>query len=111
MSNSRVPFFGHAALTALFVELSGQLLLHFDTMTAAIGAIKHSVHPNQLEAALGEHADARLRRLGLAALAEASRPRRGWSKERQERLAQYQADPDPLVAGAAAFVFPPARRK
>ena len=74
-------------------------------------AIGRCVHPNQLEAALGDHVDARVRRLGLEALATASRPKRGWAKERIARLTHYATDPDPLVAGAAAFVFPPARCK
>ncbi len=104
-------FLGYSELAALFLELSDKRLLHFDTMTAALGAIARCVHPSQLEASLGDHADARVRRLGLAALSAASRPKRGWSQQRRARLQHYAADPDPLVAGAAAFVFPPQPKK
>nr|GFC91904.1 hypothetical protein [Tanacetum cinerariifolium] len=51
--------------------------------------------------------DARLRRLGLAALvAHATQPA-GWTAALRTRLDQYRADPAPLVAAAAQFTFPP----
>jgi hypothetical protein len=59
------------------------------------------------EHAVAASADARLRRLGLAALvAQATQPA-GWTAALRTRLAQYRADPAPLVAAAAQFVFPP----
>ena len=59
------------------------------------------------EHAVAASSDARLRRLGLAAVvAQATQPA-GWTTTLRTRLAQYQADPTPLVAAAAQFIFPP----
>lgn len=102
---------GHSQLFALFRELSERELLHYDVMAAAVDAIRRCVHPDLLEAALSKQSDPQLRRLGLAALVSAASGGRGWSRERRKRLEVYLADPAPLVAGAAAYVFPPARRR
>ena len=60
-----------------------------------------------LEHDLAARPDARLRRLGLAALrAQATQPA-GWTAALRTRLDHYRADPAPLVAAAAQFVFPP----
>ncbi|GAB3636296.1 hypothetical protein GCM10027422_18860 [Hymenobacter arcticus] len=60
-----------------------------------------------LEHALAVSPDARLRRLALAALrAQATQPA-GWTAALRTRLNHYRADPAPLVAAAAQFVFPP----
>jgi len=48
-----------------------------------------------------------LRRLAVWALIRDAGPNRGWSPERLQRLAILQADPSPVVAGAALAVFPP----
>ncbi|MCA9597717.1 MAG: hypothetical protein KC776_30600 [Myxococcales bacterium] len=98
-------------LVALLTRLSQRSLLHFDAMGAAVAAIGRAVRPGALEALLRDADDPRLRRLGLAALELAARPKRGWTKERRAVLEGYRADPDPLVAGHARFVFPPERRR
>jgi hypothetical protein len=99
--------FGWKLLVALFRDLAQRNLLHADAMTAAADAIRHCVHPVQLEAALAKEANPRLRRLGVEALRQSAVPRHGWSEERRHKLSTYQHDPDPLVAGAAAYIFPP----
>ena len=48
-----------------------------------------------------------LRRIAVWALIRDAGPNRGWSPERLQRLATLQADPSPVVAGAALAVFPP----
>jgi hypothetical protein len=48
-----------------------------------------------------------LRRIAVWALTRDAGPNRGWSPERLQRLATLQADPSPVVAGAALAVFPP----
>ena len=48
-----------------------------------------------------------LRRIAVWALIRDAGPDRGWSPERLQRLATLQADPSPVVAGAALAVFPP----
>jgi hypothetical protein len=105
------PLLDWKELVALLDGISSRDLLHFDAMTEAVQAVKKSVHPHHLERELGSRSDPRLRRLGLTALLSAAKPKRGWSEERRERLRVYQDDPDPLVRGAAAFVFPPRKAK
>lgn len=102
------PVLSWKELAQLLAEIAEQGLLHYDSMRAAAKVVSKSVHPDLLERDLGSRPDPRLRRLGLEALRAAAKPKRGWSDERRERLAHYQADADPLVSGAAAFVFPPA---
>jgi hypothetical protein len=48
-----------------------------------------------------------VRRVAVAALVRDAGPGRGWAPERLQRLAALQADPSPLVSGAALGVFPP----
>lgn len=59
-----------------------------------------------VEAGLRDHPDARLRRVGLAALIAQSRSGRGWTAALRQRLTEYQRDSSSLVASAAAFTFP-----
>lgn len=92
-------------------RVSKRHLLHYDCMVAAVSAIGRAVHPDTIEQQLRTQDDPRLRRLALEALTVASRPKRGWTKARRARLLDYQQDPDPLVASAAAFVFPPTSPK
>ncbi len=99
--------FGWKPLVALFKNLAQRNLLHADAMAAAADAIRHCVHPVQVEAALASDANPRLRRLGVEALRQSAAPQHGWTAERRQKLAAYQADADPLVAGAAAYIFPP----
>lgn len=89
------------------IELSKKDLLYHDAMEAAIAAVRACVHPALLEPILREQSDPRLRRLGLAALVESASPKNGWTKDRRERLGEYQKDKHPGVAGPANFVFPP----
>jgi hypothetical protein len=94
-------------LGEVLIELSKKDLLHHDAFVAALSAIGACVHPGSLEEVLRTPSDWRLRRLGLAALVEAASPKNGWTKERRARLAEYQKDSAPGVAGPASFVFPP----
>ena len=59
------------------------------------------------EHAMAASPDARLRRLGLAAVVAQATQAAGWTIALRTRLGQYCADPAPLVAAAAQFVFPP----
>lgn len=61
----------------------------------------------ELESRLAPSSDERLRRLALAALVAQSEGPLGWSDELRARLELYRADTSTLVAGAAAFTFPP----
>jgi hypothetical protein len=113
-----VPYLALAPRVLIWSELAAALeslaargLLHADALVAAFAAVQASTHPDLLDERLGKSPDERLRRVGLAALAHAAGPGRGWSAARRERLARYQADPAALVAGAAAYVFPPPRKE
>lgn len=61
----------------------------------------------QVESRLASAANEQLRRLALAALVRQARESPGWTLALRTRLVNYCHDPSPLVAGAAAFVFPP----
>jgi hypothetical protein len=60
----------------------------------------------RLEALLGASGDARLRRVGLAALS-AWAAAAGWDEAKKGRLDRYRADHSPMVAEPAQFMFPP----
>jgi hypothetical protein len=60
-----------------------------------------------LELEFSQHADDLMRRLGLAMLTGLAAPPRGWNAPYRARLEAYRADPSPLVASAAQFIFPP----
>jgi hypothetical protein len=98
---------GWKKLGEALIDLSREDLLYHDAMEAALSAVRSCVHPGLLDEMLEKQSDARLRRLGLAALVDAASPKNGWTKERRARLEQYQKDPAPGVAGPANFVFPP----
>lgn len=89
---------------------SGQL--HADALVACADTLVDKAYEWRserfaaIEAALAEEPDAALRRVALAALV-AHAACAGWSAPLRERLAAYRADPAPLVAAAAQFVFPP----
>ena len=99
-------------VAAFLTRLADGPLLHADTLAAAVAALAlagtrtGSASVVRLDTLLGQVADERLRRLGLAALL-ASAERDGWSAGHLERLTAYRADPAPLVASAAQFTFPP----
>jgi hypothetical protein len=94
-------------LAKVLVDLSKKDWLYHDAMEAALTAVRGSVHPALVEERLRGNADWRIRRLALAALVQAAAPENGWTQERRERLAVYQKDKAPGVAGPAQFVFPP----
>jgi hypothetical protein len=61
---------------------------------------------SDLEATLAASADERLRWLAVGALVAQTGQADGWNEERLARLERYQADPAPLVAETAQFIFP-----
>ncbi len=61
----------------------------------------------KLEAALFASQSEDVRRLSVHALVRDAGPGRGFSDARLARLAAYQRDPSPVVAGPAQLVFPP----
>ena len=63
------------------------------------------------EFAQADNSDARLRRLGFAALVAQSTQVAGWTSALRARLEQYRRDPAPLVAAAAQFFFPPPKEE
>lgn len=81
--------------------------LHVDAMIAALEAVETCAHPERLEDRWRAHPDRRLRRLALAALVASAGPPEGWTPARLERLAAWQGDPDPGVAGPALGIHPP----
>jgi hypothetical protein len=106
-----------AELTPYLTELAATDALDAESLLAAVQALEASgsrtgpsSDANSLptfEAALATSPDARLRRLGLAAVvAQATQPA-GWTAALRTRLDQYRVDPAPLVAAAAQFTFPP----
>lgn len=97
------------------VELLGALVkegrLHAAALEAArsalVGLTLNALQRAALQRSLAAHADERLRWLSLAVLVASAAAGQGWSQERRDRLQRLQADPSPLVAGAAQQVFPP----
>lgn len=88
-------------------DLAKRDFLHADAMLVAYDMIAKSTHPALIEARFAGHANPRLRRLAVEALKHAAAPSNGWSKVLRAMLTRYQTDPAPLVAAAAAYVFPP----
>jgi hypothetical protein len=85
--------------------------LHGEALMAVVAALRAGGRRNptvleELETGLSASDDERLRRIALAALTVLAEAR-GWTTHHRDRLAVYQADSSPLVAGAAHFVFPP----
>jgi hypothetical protein len=60
-----------------------------------------------VEARLTASPSAEARRVAVWCLVCDAAPGRGWTPERLARLERLQADPSPLVSGAAQAVFPP----
>jgi hypothetical protein len=94
----------------LLEELRSRELLHSDMIQSFERGVQYLVNFNracqQFESRLASHSDARFRRLALTLLAQEA-GQTGWKKSLLKRLEAYRADPDPLVAGAAYFIFPP----
>ena len=86
----RAPL-GHDALQAAIHALSE---LDDRDLGATVAALAVSVRPE-------------VRRVAVAALECDARAERGWTADRLAVLAQLRRDPSPLVAGAAARVWPP----
>ncbi|WP_338257642.1 hypothetical protein [Dictyobacter halimunensis] len=91
------------------IQLEPQL--HADALTSAEGLIDQlSRRPDanllQLEMALANQPDERLRRLALTTLLAQTRQARGWSEAHIQRLRTYQRDSSPLIAATAQFTFP-----
>lgn len=61
----------------------------------------------RIEAKWSGSANPFLRRIGLAVLVGMATSPAGWTMEQRTILEQYRADPDPMVASAAQFTFPP----
>jgi hypothetical protein len=91
----------------LLISLAARDALYFDMMTTAVDTMSRCGEPEQLEAALATHPDARLRRLALAALERAASGLQGWTPERRARLLVFRGDFSVLVSSRALFVFPP----
>ena len=91
----------------LLISLAARDALHFDMMTTAVDTMSRCAEPEQLEAALATHFDARLRRLALAALERAAGGLSAWTPARRARLLVFRGDFSVLVSGRALFVFPP----
>lgn len=112
------------AATALLLDDLAALLRHFATadvlhaevVTAAVAAIHAGARRADTDAlaafeqSLAGEADARLRRVALAALVALAYAPRGWNAEHLARLEIYRADSAALVAAAAQFTFPPDER-
>ena len=83
------------------------LPLHAETVQAGVDALHTANREGMDELSRDLHSRSRpeLRRLGLAALKGAAS--QGWTEERRARLESFRTDPDPSVAGAAQFTFPP----
>ena len=99
--------FGWKPLVAVFEDLATRDFLHSDAMAAACDAVARCVDPTSIERALSGHTNPRLRRLAVEALRHASSAGNGWSRERRDKLEAYRRDRAPLVAAAAAYIFPP----
>lgn len=93
-------------------QLRQQNLLNVDTFRVVLEVIENVENrvwfgrPEQLESYFYQASDPYLRRIGLAAFCFKTK-RRGWHPDDYQRLAEYQADPDELVAAAAQFSFAP----
>ena len=96
-------------LIALLRSLSERNELHAEALMYLCQVIKSQyglADWEAFEAALAASPDERLRRLAFAALEAQSTKQGSWDKARLARLQTYRADPSPLVAAAAAFIFP-----
>jgi hypothetical protein len=83
--------------------------LHADALEACRDAV-NALPEGKLEAVearLTASPSAEARRVAVWCLVRDAAPGRGWTPERLARLEHLQADPSPLVSGAAQAVFPP----
>lgn len=109
----RIEFASHVLdvreLVALFEELHATGRLHVDAVNAALAAVDRCVHPSTIEERLQSSPAPLLRRIAFQAFLVLGWGR-GWTRERRARLEVYRADPDVLVASAAAWIFPPPKK-
>lgn len=98
-------------LTALLIRLTESGEMHPEALALAVQTISYAsldaTDLENLEAALANNSDERLRRLAFAALVAQSQSPRGWDSERMKRLHSYRTDSSPIVAAAAQFTLPP----
>lgn len=97
---------------AMLVRLSEYGRLHAGVLVEALGQVGWTIWKpddvERFEAFMRQQSDPMLRRIGLAALQSYTGVgRRGWTEAARTQLEIYRADPDPLVASAAQFIFPP----
>ncbi|GCE21383.1 HEAT repeat domain-containing protein [Dictyobacter kobayashii] len=93
------------SLIALAPELHADALVSAESLVNQLSR-RPDANLAELEAALANQADERLRRLALAALLAQARQAKGWSDEYIQRLHTYQRDSSVLVAEKAQFTFP-----
>jgi len=97
---------GWREMAKLIESVSAGAQLTYDAMQAAESAIHRSVSPEAIELLLARSPDANVRRLAVAALTSAARPKEGWTMERRTRLEAYRQDSALVVRAAAHHVFP-----
>lgn len=100
---------GARAVAADLVTTIELAPLDLDASVAAIAAITQ-LDDHELAAAvtaLIASPRAEVRRVAVSALAHDARAERGWTDTRLAQLARLRRDPSPLVAGAAARLWPP----
>ncbi|KJH72262.1 HEAT repeat domain-containing protein [Aliterella atlantica] len=93
------------AITQIVTLMPEELFIAVNAISQRAGNYKLA-DAIAIETAFANHHEARLRRLGLAAL-NAQAQIDGWNDERRLRLAQYQSDRATFIAAAAQFIFPP----
>ncbi|MFN8529764.1 MAG: hypothetical protein U0670_14250 [Anaerolineae bacterium] len=97
---------------ALLIRVAESGRLHAGVLAEILAQVAWTIWQTddmeRFEAALRTQPNAMLRRTGLAAMqAYTGVGRRGWTEAALAQLDIYRADPDPLVASAAQFTFPP----
>jgi hypothetical protein len=104
--------FSITEFTALIEQLSDARELHAEAFMHALQYLTNYRDLGTAEATLIEERwrddlNPLLRRLGLAILIGSTKPPLGWTQYRRAALQGYRSDPEPMVAAAAQFTFPP----
>ncbi|MBJ6759831.1 hypothetical protein JGU66_03595 [Myxococcaceae bacterium JPH2] len=94
---ARIAELGEAGL----LDANAQAACHAEVERLPLEAL------DSVGARLRASSSAEARRVALGCLVRDAGPRRGWTPEKLAALETLQADPSPLVSGAAQFVFPP----
>ncbi len=105
--------FSIAEFAALIEQLSNARELHAEAFMHALQYLTSHRDLGTSEAALIEQRwrgdfNPLLRRFGLDILIGSTKSPLGWNSGTRALLETYRSDPEPLVAGAAQFTFPPA---